>query len=104
MDAQMKKGILDACVLAELRGRDGYGYSILKSLSGVVNISESTLYPILRRLEQSHCLTTYTMECDGRLRKYYRITEAGRRKLNDFLVEWQELAAVYNFIRDKTRY
>ena len=99
MDAQLKRGLLDACVLSILLKGDSYGYAMIKQLSGKVDISESTLYPILRRLEAAGCVTEYSAEQAGRLRKYYAITSEGRGRITRFLEEWQEVNAVYEFIR-----
>lgn len=98
MDAQLKRGLLEVCVLKALSGGDSYGYKIIKDLSGCIALSESTLYPILRRLETAGMLTVYTSEHDGRLRKYYRITDDGRARLSNFGAEWQEVRSVYEFI------
>lgn len=98
MDAQLKKGLLEACVLADLARHDSYGYLLLKDLAPIVEISESTLYPILRRLENNTCLITYTKEFDGRLRKYYSITPTGRARLREFREGISELAKIYDFI------
>ena len=84
MDAQLKRGVLEICVLAAMRDEDTYGYKIIKDLSPFMEVSESTLYPILKRLEQSGCVSEYSVEHNGRLRKYYRITEAGHEKIRDF--------------------
>ena len=98
MDIQLKRGLLDVCVLAAISDRDSYGYQIIKDLKPFVDISESTLYPILRRLESSDLLTVYSAEHNGRLRKYYRITELGRRRIADFKEEWKEVVSIYRFI------
>ena len=98
MDIQLKRGMLDICVLAAIKGEDSYGYKIIKDVRPYVDISESTLYPILRRLETAELLTVRTAEHNGRLRKYYRITEAGRARIDEFKAEWQELLAIYGFI------
>lgn len=98
MDAQLKKGLLEACVLADLARHDTYGYLLLRDLAPIVEISESTLYPILRRLEKNSCLITYTKEFEGRLRKYYSITQTGRARLAEFRTEISELARIYDFI------
>ena len=98
MDIQLKRGLLDVCVLAAISDRDSYGYQIIKDLKPFVDISESTLYPILRRLESSDLLTVYATEHNGRLRKYYRITELGRRRIADFKEEWKEVVSIYRFI------
>jgi|LSQX01.2.fsa_nt_gb PadR family transcriptional regulator PadR len=98
MDIQLKRGLLEVCVLAELEQGDSYGYQIVKDLSTVVEISESTLYPILKRLETSQCLRVFSVEHNGRLRRYYRITENGKKRIKDFLNEWEEVMNVYSFI------
>ena len=69
MDAQLKKGFLEFCVLASIKNKDSYGYQIVKDVSQYIEISESTLYPILRRLESSQSVMTYTEEHKNRLRK-----------------------------------
>ena len=97
-DAQLKKGLLDVCVLVALKERDSYGYQIIKDVSPIVEISESTLYPILKRLEAGGFVTTYSMEHNSRLRKYYRLTDQGRQRIRDFLVEWQDVMRAYRYI------
>ena len=99
MDAQLKRGVLEICVLAAMRDEDTYGYKIIKDLSPFMEVSESTLYPILKRLEQSSCVNEYSVEHNGRLRKYYRITEAGHEKIKDFLNDWESVMKAYHFIR-----
>lgn len=98
MDIQLKRGLLDVCVLAAISDRDSYGYQIIKDLKPFVDISESTLYPILRRLESSDLLTVYATEHNGRLRKYYRITKSGAQRIADFKEEWKEVVSIYQFI------
>ena len=98
MDAQLKKGLLDVCVLVALKERDSYGYQIIKDVSPIVEISESTLYPILKRLEAGGFVTTYSMEHNSRLRKYYRLSDQGRQRIRDFLVEWQDVMRAYRYI------
>ncbi len=98
MENQMKRGLLDVCVLAAIKSEDSYGYQIVKDLSPYVEISESTLYPILRRLENGLMLTVRTAEHNGRLRKYYHITEAGLERLKTFSEEWKELMTIYEFV------
>ena len=98
MDIQMKRGLLDVCVLAAIRKEDSYGYQIIKDMKPYVEISESTLYPILRRLETAELLTVRTVEHNGRLRKYYRITPMGIRRIEDFKVEWKEILSIYQFV------
>ena len=98
MENQMKRGLLDVCVLAAIKNEDSYGYQIVKDMSPYVEISESTLYPILRRLENGAMLTVRTAEHNGRLRKYYHITDAGRKRLKAFEEEWKELMQIYEFV------
>ncbi len=101
MDAQLKRGILDACVLTAINKEDSYGYKIIKDISPYVEISESTLYPILKRLEGAGCITVYSVEHNSRLRKYYKITNAGKDKIRLFLTEWTELMKAYHFIKEE---
>ena len=99
MDSQLKKGLLEICVLVVLKKNDSYGYQIIKDISDYIDISESTLYPILKRLEANSCLTTYSIEHNSRLRKYYKITENGEKKIRDFIDEWKEVTKIYKFIK-----
>jgi PadR family transcriptional regulator, regulatory protein PadR len=99
LDAQLKRGMIEACILSLLDRGDSYGYQLIKDLSDVMELSESTLYPVLRRLESAQALTTYTNEHSGRLRKYYAITGTGRRMIDDFLTEWADVTKVYDYIR-----
>lgn len=98
MDIQLKRGLLDICVLASIKNDDSYGYKIIKDLKPYVEISESTLYPILRRLENAKLLTVRNVEHNGRLRKYYRITELGIERIKAFKDEWQEIISIYNYV------
>lgn len=101
MDIQLKKGMLDACVLAVLKREDSYGYKLIQEISAVMEISESTLYPVLRRLEAIESLATYTQEYGGRLRKYYKLTEQGKAKLDDFKKEWLDVKKVVDYILEE---
>lgn len=98
MDTQLKRGFLEICVLAAIKNEDSYGYKIIKDLKPYTELSESTLYTILKRLESAKMLTVRTAEHDGRLRKYYHITEAGLRRIQDFKEEWNEITAIYQFV------
>ncbi len=98
MDIQLKRGLLEVCVLAAMQGEDSYGYQIIKDVKPYVEISESTLYPILRRLEGAEHLTVRTAEYNGRLRKYYRITAKGAKRIEEFLHEWKEIMQIYEFV------
>ena len=99
MDAQLKKGFLEFCVLASIKNKDSYGYQIVKDVSQYIEISESTLYPILRRLESSQSVMTYTEEHKNRLRKYYRITDKGKESIQLFLDDWKEIQSIYEYIK-----
>lgn len=99
MDTQLKKGLLEFCVLSVLQKSDSYGYQIVKDISSCIEISESTLYPILRRLEANFYLETYSIEHNSRLRKYYKITEAGKMHIEEFLNDWYQVMEVYEFIK-----
>lgn len=98
MDIQLKRGLLDVCVLAAIKNEDSYGYQIIKDMKPYVEISESTLYPILRRLEKAEMLTVRSAEHNGRLRKYYHIEEAGLQRIEDFKEEWKEIMSIYSFV------
>lgn len=98
MDIQLKRGLLDVCVLAAIRGADSYGYKIIKDMKPYVELSESTLYTILKRLETANMLSVRTAEHGGRLRKYYHITEAGLKRIEDFKREWDEIMSIYRFV------
>ena len=91
MDVQMKRGVLDGQVLSTLKRGDTYGYELTEQISKTIDISEMTLYPVLRRLEAQGFLSTYTMEFNGRLRKYYALTPAGTTKLGDITIELRDL-------------
>lgn len=103
MDIQRKKGILEVCVLAVLKKGPSYGYMIIRELEQCMDISESTLYPILKRLEQNGSLQTYRQEYNGRLRKYYCLTGEGQKKIDAFLDEWDELLGMYQFVAQQNR-
>ena len=98
MDMQLKRGLLDVCVLAAIKSEDSYGYKIIKDLKPYIVLSESTLYTILKRLESAEMLTVRTAEHDGRLRKYYRITDMGCHRIEEFKREWAEMLSIYQFV------
>ncbi|MBO4400032.1 MAG: PadR family transcriptional regulator [Lachnospiraceae bacterium] len=98
MDIQMKRGLLDVCVLAAIKDEDSYGYKIIKDLKPYAELSESTLYTILKRLETAGMLTVRTAEHDGRLRKYYRITSEGLGRIEMFKEDWKEIMLIYQFV------
>lgn len=99
MDIQLKKGLLEFCVLSALQKSDSYGYQIIKDISSCIEISESTLYPILKRLESNSYVETYSVEHNSRLRKYYKITNDGTNRIKEFLDDWQEVMEIYYFIK-----
>ena len=98
MDIQLKRGLLDVCVLAAIKNEDSYGYKIIKDMKPYIELSESTLYTILKRLEAAEMLTVRTAEHDGRLRKYYHITDVGVKRIEDFKEEWREIMSIYRFV------
>ncbi len=98
MDIQLKRGLLDVCVLAAIKNEDSYGYKIIKDVRPYVELSESTLYTILKRLETADMLTVRTVEHDGRLRKYYHITPLGTKRIEGFKDEWKEVMSIYKFV------
>ena len=104
MDAQLRRGVLDVLVLSAIKNEDSYGYKIIKDLKPVLELSESTLYTILKRLEENKMLIVRSVEFEGRLRKYYHITENGHKRIDDFKEEWKELMNIYSFIAEDKRY
>ena len=98
MDIQLKRGLLDVCVLAAIKNEDSYGYKIITDMKPYIELSESTLYTILKRLETSDMLTVRTAEHGGRLRKYYHITENGIKRIEEFKKEWNEILSIYKFV------
>ena len=98
MDIQLKRGLLDVCVLAAIKNEDSYGYKIIKDMKPYIELSESTLYTILKRLETAQMLTVWSAEHGGRLRKYYRITDAGLNRIEDFRNDWKEIESIYRFV------
>ena len=98
MESQFRRGILDACVLAVLERGESYGYQMVKDIKTFIDITESPLYPILKRLENANMLTVFTQEHNGRLRKYYKITDEGRSHITQLLNEWEEVVKIYQYI------
>jgi len=98
MDIQLKRGLLDVCVLAAIKNEDSYGYKIIKDMKPYIKLSESTLYTILKRLEAADMLTVHTVEHGGRLRKYYHITACGLSRIEEFKNEWKEILSIYKFV------
>ena len=103
MDNQLKRGLLDVCVLAAIKSEDSYGYKIIKDMKPYLELSESTLYTILKRLETADMLKVRSMEHEGRLRKYYHITDKGLARIEEFREDWKEITSIYQFItREET--
>jgi len=100
MDSQLKKGLLEGCVLATIRDEESYGYKIISQISPYVEISESTLYPILKRLEASGAVSVKNRLYNGRLRKYYRITDIGRERLKEFYRDMEQMLSIYRFLQN----
>jgi len=87
---QIGKVLLDACVLSQLAKEDTYGYVLTQNMKEIIQISESTLYPVLRRLQKDEFLTTYDKSFQGRNRRYYKITKLGKEKLEEYKEDWIE--------------
>ena len=98
MDIQLKRGLLEVCVLAAIKDEASYGYKIIKDMKPYIELSESTLYTILKRLETADMLTVSTAAHNGRLRKYYHITASGLKRIEDFKREWKEILSIYQFV------
>ena len=98
MKAELKKGVFELFVLAILTKGNSYGYKIVSDLSTYIDITESTLYPILRRLEKDDHLDTYNELYQNRNRKYYRITQKGREYLDSYLEEWEDIKKIYQIL------
>ena len=103
MDAQLRRGMLDVCVLATIKNEDSYGYKIIKDLKPLIVLSESTLYTILKRLEEANMLVLRKTEFEGRLRKYYHITDNGLKRIEDFKEEFKEIMEIYSFIEKEDK-
>ena len=99
MDIELRREILDYCVLAVIKEEESYGDMIIKQMESLLPISESTLYPILKRLESNKLVSSYSVEHNGRLRKYYQITPNGIENLNEFVVSWKEVETIFNYIK-----
>lgn len=104
MDIQLKRGLLDVCVLATIKSEDSYGYKIIKDLKPYIQLSESTLYTVLKRLESANMLTVRIVEHEGRLRKYYHITGEGLKRIEDFKADWKEMMSIYCFVAMEDNY
>ena len=103
MNPQFHKGVIEMCVLALVKQRDFYGYELVETISKKIEISEGTIYPILRRLTQEQFFETYLRESnEGPPRKYYRMTSAGRKETEKLLKEWKQFTTdVDHILGDK---
>ena len=89
MNTQFKKGILEMCILSIIHDHDMYGFEVIEKLSSEIDVNENTVYPILRRLTSQGLFDTYIEQTKiGAPRKYYKITELGKEKFNDYETEW----------------
>lgn len=97
MNVQFKKGVLELCVLVLLDKQDRYGYELVQKISDQIDISEGSVYPLLRRLTKEGYFTTYLKEStEGPSRKYYSLTGEGRAYLHELLQEWKEFTKGVN--------
>lgn len=99
MDTQMKRGFLEACVLSAVRNQESYGYRIVKDVPAALGLTESTLYPLLKRLEAARLISVRSVEHNGRLRKYYRITDGGIARIDEFLADQPDIETIYDYVR-----
>ena len=104
MDIQLKRGLLDVCVLAAIKDEESYGYKIIKDMKPYIQLSESTLYTILKRLENGNMLTVNTTLHAGRIRKYYQITKDGLNRIEEFKTDWNEILSIYKFVTKEDKY
>ena len=98
MDIQLKRGLLDVCVLTAIKNEDSYGYKIIKDVKPYIELSESTLYTILKRLEGGGLVSSRSAEYNGRIRKYYKITAAGLMRIEEFKADWQQILAIHRLV------
>ncbi len=103
MDKELKRGLLEYCALAAIRDGESYGYQMLKDIRPYIELSEPSLYTVLRRLEAASMVTVRLEEHNCRLRKYFRITEAGRKRLSEFENDWEQLLLIHAFITRKEK-
>jgi len=102
MNIQFKKGVLEICVLSVLAHKDCYGYELVAEISKKIDISEGTIYPLLHRLKDEGHVTTYLQEsAGGPPRKYYRLTESGRKEEHEQKEEWMQFAASVNALLER---
>ncbi|MCR5149488.1 MAG: PadR family transcriptional regulator [Eubacterium sp.] len=98
MDAELRRSLLEVCVLSAIKREDSYSYRIIKNMKPYVEVTETELYPILKKLEADGQLKNYATEHNGRPRKYYRITQKGKDRIKEFQKEWDEMLSIYRFV------
>lgn len=99
MNTQFKKGVLEICVLALISKKDMYGYEIVQNISKVIEVNEGTIYPLLRRLTKEEFFETYILESnEGPARKYYKITELGKKNLVSLIKEWRNFTSAVDYL------
>ncbi|AUN15132.1 PadR family transcriptional regulator [[Clostridium] sordellii] len=99
MNTQFKKGVLEICVLALISKKDMYGYEIVQNISKVIEVNEGTIYPLLRRLTKEEFFETYILESnEGPARKYYKITELGKKNLVSLINEWRNFTSAVDYL------
>ncbi|WGL59788.1 PadR family transcriptional regulator [Pigmentibacter sp. JX0631] len=102
MNSQLKKGVLELCVMVILNKKDCYGYELVETLSEHISVVEGTIYPLLRRLLKEGYFETYLQESgEGPSRKYYKLTELGRKTMHEMLQEWREFSQGVNMIIER---
>ncbi|WP_028263432.1 PadR family transcriptional regulator [Atopobium fossor] len=101
MDSQMKRGFIEACILAAVCDKESYGYAIIKDIPSALELTESTLYPVLKRLEQAQLVASRSAEHNGRLRKYFHATPEGKLRLKQFTQERQQAIELYNYVENR---
>ena len=105
MSVQLKKGVLEMVVLSRINEKDTYGYDIYQEINKNMGISESTIYPILRKLTKEGLCNTYLRESSGGPpRKYFKITSFGKDKLSDLKHDWQRFEKIVNIMIRGERY
>lgn len=104
MDTQFKKGVLEPCVLAILRRRPRYGYELVQEIRKSLDITEGTVYPLLRRLKEEGYVATYLKEStEGPTRKYYTLTPRGKQRLESLLSAWDTFTRSVNALLKEAR-
>lgn len=98
MEFNVASKLLDACVLGIVSLEDTYGYDLTQKIGASIGVSETALYPVLRRLSKDELLTTYEKSYDGRNRKYYTVTEKGLEKLEFYRVAWNDYKSSIDYI------